>query len=83
MYDGHQFLKIDNTWVFDLTEYKGYKVKVKDNIVSEYTKAFRAIETEDNNVYFDKFIEVPLIILKKVIKIIRTNNEDMLVCKSV
>ena len=83
MYDGHQFVKIDNTWVFDLTEYKGYKVKANNGKIESYTKAFSAIEIDNNMYYFEKYIEVSLSILKKALKIINKNNEDTLICKAV
>ena len=41
MFDGHQMYKIGNDWVFNLTEFIGYKVKVDKNngTVLSYKKA--------------------------------------------
>lgn len=77
MFKGHEFVKLLNdNWVFDITEFKGYKVKTIDGEVSEHTLAFIA-HVEDGEVTFDKRVKVPVKVLKEVKHIIKAiiNNE--------
>ena len=77
MFKGHQFIKlIDNNWVFDLTEFIGYKVKVDDsgNVVS-YKEAFEAEAIEDE-IIFNKLTRVPLKVLKEASNQIRLYMKD-------
>lgn len=66
MFKGHQFVKLLNdTWVFDLTEYVGYKVKVNDNgEVLNYKEAFEAKVVGDE-IILNKFMRVPMKVLKE------------------
>lgn len=72
MFKGHHFIKLVNeNWVFDLTEFVGYKVKVdNDGNVSSYREAFQALTVGDE-IIFNKFTRVPLKILKEASKQIR------------
>ena len=80
MFQGHQFIKIINdNWVLDLTEYVGYKVKLTENReVESYKQAFQATVIEDE-VVFEKFMRVPIKVLKEASYFIRKyeNDEDI------
>jgi hypothetical protein len=66
MFKGHQFVRlVNNNWVLDLTEFEGYKVKLNDKLeVESYKEAFKA-SVMDNEVEFEKYIKVPLKVLKE------------------
>lgn len=72
MFKGHQFIKLLNdNWVFDLTEYQGYKVKLDgNNNVIGYKEAFTAEVVEDE-IIFNKTTRVPLKVLKEAYNQIR------------
>lgn len=72
MFKGHQFIKLlDDNWVFDLTEYEGYKVKFdKDHNITGYKEAFIAEVVEDE-IMFNKLTRVPLKVLKEAANQIR------------
>lgn len=76
MFQGHQFIKLVNeNWVLDLTEYIGYKVKLNENQeVESYKQAFQAIVISDE-IIFEKFMRVPLKILKEASNFIREYEE--------
>ena len=41
MLEGHEFVKIDNIWLLDLTEHIGYKLHLdNNNNMTGYEKAF-------------------------------------------
>lgn len=66
MFQGHQFVSLINkNWIFDLTEFIGYKVKLdeNDNVIS-YKEAFQAIVI-DSDIVFEKSMRVPLKVLKE------------------
>lgn len=76
-FKGHKLIKIDDVWVFDLTTFIGYKVKLKDNKVKDYTKAFIAIRDEVTGTYsFDKIIRVPIKTLRKTVDIIQKYRKE-------
>lgn len=66
MFEGHQFIKLcDGEWVFDITEFRGYKVEVSNNgTVEKVTLAF-IVRDNGKDIYFDKLINVPVKILKE------------------
>lgn len=71
-FDGHQIYKIGNDWVFDITEYIGYRV-LKDDCgqVTSYDKAFYL--EKSNNGKKTKFIQcldVPVGVMRKAAKIV-------------
>ena len=78
MFKGHQFIKICNdNWVFDLTEYIGYKVKLdEDGNVESYKQAYQVIQVE-NELTFEKFTRVPLKIFKETVNVINEYNEEI------
>lgn len=81
MYDGHQFVKIcDDTWVFDITEFIGYKVildKYKKQVKS-YKQAFTAIDM-DKQIIFEKHIGVPAKVLKETVNVIEKYEKEAFV----
>lgn len=72
MFKGHQFIKLlSNDWVFDLTEYQGYKVKLDDNNkVVSYKEAF-SVEVVGDEIIFSKTTRVPLKVLREASNQIR------------
>lgn len=71
VFDGHRLYKIGNHWVFDLTEFVGYKVKWKDDEIESFSKAFTVTKSSDNKTYeFSKIETIPVGIMKKAKKII-------------
>ncbi len=77
MFDGHKMYKIGNDWVFNLTEFIGYKLKVdkNDGTVISYTKAFKLTKTPDGYSY-DKYMSVPVGVLRKAIKIVENYQKE-------
>lgn len=77
MFKGHQFVKLINeNWVLDLTEYIGYKVKLNENgEVDKYKQAFQATVIDDDITY-EKFIRVPVKVLKEASIFIRAYERD-------
>lgn len=77
MFQGHQFVKLLNeNWVFDLTEYIGYKVNVNEQKeVTSYKQAFQASYMGEE-IVFEKFTRVPIKILKEAANVIRAYEED-------
>ena len=49
MFDGHRLFKIGNNWVFDLTEFIGYKVTQEDGVIKTYEKAFTVTKSNSDN----------------------------------
>ena len=80
IFDGHQLIKIDNNWVFDMTTFIGYMVSVDETgRVDEYSKAFIAIRDKKTGDYsFDKLMKVPVKILRKTVNIIQKYREEAL-----
>jgi len=71
MFDGHHFVKIDDDWVFDLTDFKGYKVYKHEGTL-EYELAYTISNT--NNIFIhNTFIDTPLHVLRRTQKIINNN----------
>lgn len=78
-FTGHKLVIINRSWVFDMTEYIGYKTKVHKGTVISYNKAFRVDEDANVNLVFtkEKDIKVPTYILKSVEKIIKRYREEL------
>jgi len=66
MFKGHEFVKLLNdNWVLDITEFKGYHIKTKKNgEVSEYKLAF-IVSIENGEAVFDKREKIPVKVLKE------------------
>mgnify|MGYP000941603742 CR=1 FL=1 len=81
MFEGHQLYKIDDEWVFNLTEFTGYRVNVnkEDNTVISYDKAFRLIKTL-NDYSYDKYMSVPIGVLRKSINIVENYQKEAFLC---
>lgn len=80
MFEGHKMYKIGSEWVFDLTEFIGYKVKVEDGIVLDYKEAYIVYYDKDSNTYeFKKFMDVPLGVLRKTRNIIEYYFKEALI----
>jgi len=80
MFKGHQFVKIYNdNWVFDVTEYKGYKVKLGSNgEIQDYREAYRAL-INNNELTFEKYMVVPIKVLKETVNFIKAYNKEICV----
>ena len=92
MLEGHEFVKIDNIWLLDLTEHIGYKLHLDDNNnMTGYEKAFtierqtETVNNESNSIEaintgdkFEiiRFIDTPVRVLKEVERQIRGYAED-------
>jgi hypothetical protein len=77
MFRGHKFIRlINNSWVLDITEFVGYSVEVgKNEEVIGYQEAFK-VRKEDGEVEFDKFIDIPVIVLKEAANQIKLYSEE-------
>ena len=75
MFEGHKFVKlILDSWVFDFTEFIGYKVTTgKDTKVNNYRAEFKAsLDADDcRNITFEKSESVPVKVLKEAYNIIQ------------
>lgn len=72
MFDGHRLFKIGNNWVFDLTEFIGYKVTQEDGVIKTYEKAFTVTKSNsDNSLSFKKKTLIPAGVMRKSDLIIR------------
>lgn len=82
MYEGHHFIKVyGDNWVFDFTEYIGYKVTLdKNKRVKDYKMAFTAIDFK-KQIIFEKHIKVPLKVLKETVKIIEKYEREAFISK--
>lgn len=81
MYYGHHFIKVcGDTWVFDITEFLGYKVVLnKDKqTVKEFKLAFTAT-SYNKQIVFEKHIGVPAKILKETVNIIENYEREAFV----
>lgn len=80
MFDGHVMYKICDNWIFNLTEFIGYKIKTKQNgQVESYTKAYKLNKEETNEYYYyDKYISVPVGVLRKSMDIVENYNKEAL-----
>lgn len=78
-FDGHQLHKIEKNWLFDLTTFIGYLVELEGDKVVGYKKAFIAIKDSKSDTYsFDKIIDTPIRILRKVVNIIQKYRREAL-----
>lgn len=76
MFEGHQLYKIGNGWVFDLTEFIGYKVKLDgmDKVVG-YQRAFKITKTSDGYMH-NKYISVPSGIIRKSLAVVKNYKRE-------
>lgn len=80
MFKGHQLVKLVNDhWVFDITDYTGYKVSInKSGEATSYKEAFRAYR-DDDEICIEKTIPVPIKIIKETMIVINSIEEKALV----
>ena len=76
MFEGHQFIKVcGDTWVFDFTDYVGYKVTLCEDkqTVKKFEVAFKVYTNTgcEGQLVFDRYIAVPVRILKETVKLIK------------
>lgn len=73
MFKGHNFVKlVCGSWVLDLTEFAGYRVKMdKDNNIVDFDMAFNAKLDEQNEVELDKVGSVPVKVLREAKSVIK------------
>lgn len=79
MFNGHKLYKIGKEWVFDLTEFIGYKVVHENGIVKSYEKAFTVIKSNDDTFKFNKKKPTPVGVMRKSDIIIRDYMREALV----
>lgn len=73
MFKGHNFVKlICDNWVFDMTEFIGYKVIFdKKGNIQKYTKAFEVSRNEDNEIQVKRFENIPVKVIKEVNNLVK------------
>ena len=74
-FQGHQFVILGEQWVFDMTEFKGYKITYDaSGELESFEEAFDVeVRGHDNTLRYHKEIDVPLIIMEKTEKLIRSS----------
>lgn len=79
-FEGHELYKIDKNWLFDLTTFIGYHVRLDDTgNVTNYSKAFIASYKDDTKSYsFDKYMDIPTRIMRKAVNIIQNYRKEAL-----
>ena len=78
MYEGHHFVKICNEqWVFDITEFIGYKVVLEKDkkTIKEFKPAFTVIKDHTQYI-FEKHISVPVRVLKESLSVIEKYEKE-------
>lgn len=79
MFKGHQFVKlINDSWILDLTEFKGYEVNLDSNgkIVS-FRQRF-SVNVENGNISLKREMgAIPVKIIKEAINQVRNHLEMM------
>ena len=72
MFKGHQFCISNEDFVFDLTDFIGYKtIKSKDGNIAGYEKAYKAMIDTDRNIEYVKYRDIPSDLTDKTNSIIR------------
>jgi hypothetical protein len=81
MFEGHDIYKINRNWIFDLTTFRGYKIRTKKEKIIECTEAFRLKNIgKPGELEFTRVIEsVPLGVLRKSEDIVREYYKEALV----
>lgn len=73
-FEGHQIFKVNKHWIFDLTEFIGYKVHLnKSGEPIKFDKAFRVLdEDKDCNFNYAKYVDkIPVGVLRKTEELIK------------
>ena len=68
MFTGHNFVKVvNNEWVFDITEFVGYKVEFDSSgKVTGYKKAFKAECKGNSEISIERYEEIPVKVINQV-----------------
>ena len=83
-FDGHEIYRINRNWIFDLTEFTGYRTKTnKKSKLLEYTKAFKIRDNKHNcNFQYTKYIDaIPVGIMRKSEEVIKAYYKEALICE--
>lgn len=82
-FEGHEIYKINNNWVFDLTEHVGYKIKInRHGKIKEYSKAFKLVDENKQGLEFKcvKYLDgIPLGIVNKSLEVIKAYYREALI----
>ena len=78
MFKGHTIYIINKNWIFDLTEFTGYKVlEVSDNgEILDVQMAFR-IEPVGETYVFNKYMSVPVDVVRRSKKIVSEYRKEV------
>ena len=78
-FDGHDIIKGNRNWIFDLTTFECYHVDVsKQDKVKSYALAFRLI-SENDSLSAAKYIDnIPIGVYRKCVNIVKTYNKGAL-----
>lgn len=78
MFMGHRLVKVGNgDWIFDITTFKGYKVKKKSNDdIDNFESVFRVETNSQNEVIFTRFEYVPIKVMRETKEIIQERFKD-------
>lgn len=76
-FKGHQFYRIGKEWVFDLTDFKGYKVEMNGDQVVRYYTAF-IVKDDEGRYSFMSTIYTPIDVMKRVENIVETYKKEAL-----
>lgn len=80
MFDGHRLYKIGDEWVFDLTEFIGYKVIQNGDRVESFERAYTVKKNKDRKDYeFKKLLTVPVGVMRKTTTIIKDYLSEALI----
>ena len=79
MFNGHQLYTIGEEWVFDLTEFIGYRIKIKNSKVQSYERVFTVKRDKSYGYKFDKQTAIPLGVMRKSRMIIENYMRDALI----
>ena len=79
MFKGHRFIKlINDNWVLDINEFRAYKVEIDSNgNIKNRALAFTVSIEDDGDINFEKYISVPIKVLKEAHNLIEDLIEDM------
>lgn len=81
MFEGHKLCRIDNTWVFDLTEFVGYRILIEDEKVVGYKKVFVVKMDRDYSSFeFEKMGTVHFGVMRKTKKLIQQYFREAFIC---
>lgn len=80
MFNGHQLYIIGEEWVFDLTEFIGYKVKKNGDNIESFNKAFSIVKSPDHSdFHFKREETIPLGVMRKSKNIIENYLKEAMI----